>query len=250
MLQDDIKIDKMTPVPLYYQLKEAILQNIRDGKYEDGKKIPNEQDFCNELDLSRTTVRQAITELVYEGWLYRVKSKGTFVTKPKLNQDFVMKIEKFNDQMERLGKKPRTMVLAMEMTYANLSVAQSLGIEEKEKVVYLKRLRYADNEPIVVIETYLPYDKCGYIMGHDFIQESLYNVLSEYRETKVCKVQRTIEAVSASQEDAELMEMKKGSPIHMFHTVGFNSKGEAIEYSIARYKGTRNRFYVTAYIDS
>ena len=250
MLRDDIKIDKLTTIPLYYQLKEAILGNIKNGKYEEGTKIPNEQDFCDELDLSRTTVRQAITELVYEGWLYRVKSKGTFVTKPKLNQDFVMKIEKFNDQMERLGKKPRTEVLALEVLHADLLTAQSLGIEEKDKVIYLKRLRYADEEPIVIIETYLPYDKCAYILGHDFIKESLYNVLSISRDTKVCKVQRTIEAVSATSEDAELMEMKKGSPVHMFHTIGFNCKEEAIEYSIARYKGTRNRFYATAYIES
>lgn len=249
MVIEDIRIDKMTPVPLYYQLKEAILNNIKEGKYEEGERIPNEKDFCSELDLSRTTVRQAITELVYEGWLYRIKSKGTFATKPKLNQDFVMKIEKFNDQMERLGMTPKTKVLSLKMMNADLSVAQNLGIEEKVQVIYLKRLRYANEEPIVIIETYLPYHKCGYIMGNDFVQESLYNILSQSKETRVCKVQRTIEAVSADSEDAELMEMKKGSPVHMFHTVGFNCKDEAIEYSIARYKGNRNRFDVTIFIE-
>ena len=249
MLKEEIRIDKMIPVPLYYQLKEIILDNIKTGKYEDGERIPNEKDFCEELSLSRTTVRQAITELVYEGWLYRIKSKGTFVTKPKLNQDFVMKIEKFSDQMERLGMNPKTKVLSMKMETADISVAQNLGINEKDKVVYMKRLRYANDEPIVVIETFLPYDKCGYIMGYDFVQESLYNVLSKSKDTKVCKVHRTIEAVSAELDDTDLMDMKKGSPIHMFHTVGYNGAEEAIEYSIARYKGTRNKFEVTAFIN-
>lgn len=250
MLQEEIRIDKMTPVPLYYQLKEAILGNIKNGKYQEGDRIPNEKDFCEELDLSRTTVRQAITELVYEGWLYRIKSKGTFVTKPKLKQDFVMKIEKFNDQMERLGMVPKTKVLTLKVIHADLSTAQSLGIEERDRVVCLKRLRFANEEPIVVIETFLPYDSCGFIMNYDFLQESLYNILSRSQETKVCKVKRTIEAVSADAEDAELMEMKKGSPIHMFHTIGYNADNVPIEYSIARYKGNRNRFEVTVFIDS
>ena len=68
MTEIGIQLDKNVPVPLYYQLKTAILDNIKSGTYEQGSMIPKEQDFCEILDISRTTVRQAITELVHEGW--------------------------------------------------------------------------------------------------------------------------------------------------------------------------------------
>src|SRR5699024_2526053 len=117
-----------------------------------------------EFQISRTTVRQAITELVQEGWLYRVKSKGAFVTHPKINQDFLRKLESFRDQMERLGMKPSTQLMELRREKADEEVAKALNIQEGEHVIYLFRKRFADGEPIVTIQTYLPFDKCSFIM--------------------------------------------------------------------------------------
>lgn len=75
-----MKLDKHSSVPLYYQLKEYILEKIETGEYEPGSKIPSEMIFCEKHDLSRPTVRQAISELVAEGQLQIVKGKGTFVS--------------------------------------------------------------------------------------------------------------------------------------------------------------------------
>ena len=93
MLFDCKKLDKSVPIPLYFQLKELVLDEIKKGNYKEGDMIPTENEISEEFQISRTTVRQAITELVQEGWLYRVKSKGTFVTRPKIPQDFLRKLE-------------------------------------------------------------------------------------------------------------------------------------------------------------
>ena len=77
MLLDSSKLDKSVPIPLYFQLKELILSEIKNGNYPSGSLIPTENELSEAFEISRTTVRQAITELVQEGWLYRVKSKGT-----------------------------------------------------------------------------------------------------------------------------------------------------------------------------
>ena len=87
------KLDKTTPVPLYFQLKELIMAEIKNGTYPKDSAIPTEKELSDMFDISRTTVRQAIAEMVQEGWLYRVKSKGTFVSQPKINQDFIQKLE-------------------------------------------------------------------------------------------------------------------------------------------------------------
>ncbi|MGI6327273.1 MAG: GntR family transcriptional regulator [Saccharofermentanales bacterium] len=74
-----MKLDRRSTIPLYAQLKELLSDRIRAGDYAPGEKIPSELAFCKELDLSRPTVRQAISELVTEGILIIVKGKGTFV---------------------------------------------------------------------------------------------------------------------------------------------------------------------------
>ena len=97
MLDKTNRIDKSVPIPLYFQLKELILAEIKEGRYKSGDLIPTEKEISDAFQISRTTVRQAITELVQEGRLYRVKSKGTFVAQPKITQEFIRKIESFND---------------------------------------------------------------------------------------------------------------------------------------------------------
>ena len=76
-------INKYSNVPLYSQLKQMIIDKINDGEYAPDAKIPSEQELCEEYDISRPTVRQAINELTISGSLYRLKGKGTFVAKDK-----------------------------------------------------------------------------------------------------------------------------------------------------------------------
>ena len=111
MLNETKTIDKNIPVPLYYQLKELILEAINENKYTAGDVIPTEKEISSYYQISRTTVRQAIGELVQEGILYRVKSKGTFVAEPKIKQEYISKIQSFNDEILHRGMTPSTEVL-------------------------------------------------------------------------------------------------------------------------------------------
>lgn len=250
MAKMDIQLDKSIPIPLYYQLKEEILNNIKSGAYEQGSMVPREQDLCDGLGISRTTVRQAITELVHEGWLYRVKSKGTFVSKPKLSQDFIKKLEPFNEQIRRMNMVPSTRIVELQVIPASRLVAEKLKIPEGTQVIYLYRVRYADAEALVTIKTYLPYEQCGFVMQHDLERESLYEILSQSEKTRVCTAHRVIEAVEAEAEDGLYMDISPGKPIHLFSTEGYNSFEEPIEFSIARYRGDRNSFDVNIYVEN
>ncbi|MGN8800820.1 GntR family transcriptional regulator [Candidatus Merdisoma sp. HCP28S3_D10] len=243
------KLDKTTPIPLYFQLKELIMSEIKNGSYPKDSMIPTEKELSDMFGISRTTVRQAITEMVQEGWLYRVKSKGTFVSQPKINQDFIQKLESYNDQIVRTGRTPYTEVLDFKVEKAKPEVAEHLNIRPEDPVVFLYRKRYADDEPIVVLKTYLPYDRCSFVMEHDFTKESLYSVLSRDDSTRVYCVKRLVEAVEATASDAEILDMKKGKPIQFFSSVGVNVFGQPIEFSLARYRGDRNSFEVTVFTD-
>ena len=190
-----------------------------------------------------------ITELVKEGWLYRVKSKGTFVSTPKINQDFISKLVTFQEEMDTSGKTAMTEVLELKVLPARDQIADMLQLEANDPVVYLHRRRFADGEPIVTVETFLSYADCAYVMERDLVKQSLYDIMSEKDETEVHCVKRRVEAVEATSDDSKLLGIKKGKPVQLFCSQGFNVYGKPVEYSVARYRADRNSFEVTVFAD-
>ncbi len=248
MILESNRIQKDIPIPLYYQLKELILSEIKNGNYPGGSMIPTESEICSFFHISRTTVRQAITELVQEGHLYRVKSKGTFVAIKPINQDFIQKLESFDEQIRRSGSIPSTEILELSRRTADNKVAEKLNLTEGDPVIYLYRKRFADKRPIVLVETFLPYDKCSFLLTQDLKQTPLYQLLSSSTDTEIYFIKRLVEAVEANANDEKLMGIKRGRPIQYFESVGCNSVGAPIEFSIARYRGDYNQFEVTLFL--
>ena len=194
--------------------------------------------------ISRTTVRQAISDLVREEHLYRVKSKGTFVAHPKLVQGFIQSIQSFDDDVRSTGRTPSTELLDLKLVELEPEVARLMELPAGMKAIYLYRKRYADADPIVRVETFLPYELCSFILDHNFNQESLYQVLSTREETTVTHVTRICEARAADLEDAAVLGLKRGRPVHYFQTTGYNRSGRLIELSFAHYRGDQSRFRV------
>lgn len=243
MLQERT-LNKNTPVPLYFQLETLILDEIENGSYPPGSMIPTEKELSQMFNISRTTVRQAIMDLVQKERLYRTKSKGTFVAYPKTSQDFMRTILSYDDDVRAAGKMPSTEVLAFEVVNLPHEVAAEMGLESGSKGILLYRKRMVDKDPLVRVKTYLPYDLCSFLLDYDFTKESLYNVMSTRKETHVVKLVRTCEARSANSEDTEILGIKRGRPIQYFSSIGYNSAGQIIEYSLARYRGDLSKFRV------
>ncbi len=243
MLQERV-LDKNTPIPLYFQLEKLIMEEIENGAYPVGSVIPTEKELSQMFGISRTTVRQAIADLVRKEQLYRIKSKGTFVARPKISQGFIQSIQSFDEDVRSEGRSPSTQVLELKELELPEEIALQMDMAPGARAVYLYRRRCADGEPIVRVETYLPYDLCSFTLTHDFTSESLYQVLSEREETDVSRITRICEARLANADDVAVLNMKRGRPIHYFISMGRNRAGRLIEYSIARYRGEQSQFRV------
>ena len=139
------------------------------------------------------------------------EKQGNICITAKINQDFIKKLESFNDQILRSGMEPSTEVLEFKAIPATDIVAKHLEIKENESVIYMHRKRLADGEPIVTIKTYLPYEECSFVFDHNLEQERLYAILSQSSATTVFRVERIVEAVEATAEDVKLLNIKKGS---------------------------------------
>ena len=228
---EDKRLDKDVPIPLYFQLEKLILEEIDNGNYPVGSMIPTEMELSQMFGISRTTVRQAISDLVREEHLYRIKSKGTFVAHPKLVQGFIQSIQSFDDDVRSTGRTPSTEVLDLKLVELEPEVAQLMELPAGTKAIFR-------------VETYLPYEACSFILGHDFNRESLYQVLSKRDDTRVTHVTRICEARAADPEDAAVLGLKRGRPVHYFQTIGYNQSGKLIELSFAHYRGDQSRFRV------
>ena len=248
MFSDKI-IDRSTPVPMYYQLKKIILDLIHDGSLGVEDMIPTEKELSEMFQLSRTTVRQAIMELTQEGYLYRIKSKGTFVARPKDNQSFIMRLESFDDHIRRLGKEPRTEILSCNIVPMPANVAAVMRCPAKSNAIELWRLRFADNEPVTLTHTYLPYEKCSHMLTENRDLRQLYASMAASEDTHIVKVVQILEAVLADTRDAEHLQIRKGAPIQLINIIGYNRDDIPLEYTISRFRGDRHKFQCQMLVD-
>lgn len=232
-------LNKEIPIPLYYQLKEILLEEIKQAA--PGTSLPTELELCEQFDISRPTVRQAINELVVEGYLTRMKGKGTFIAEPKIQQDFLIVLKSFGEEMQEKGLVPTTKVLGVEKTVCDEKISAALNIPPGSGVIKLTRLRFADNVPIVLVVTFLPLDKLPDILLKDFENDSLYHIIEKEYGYKIERAKRTLEARIAT-EEARLLEIKKGDPIQFIQTIAYLDDGTPIEFSLAEYRGDKSEF--------
>ncbi|GBF34280.1 transcriptional regulator [Desulfocucumis palustris] len=241
-IQEGLNMDPR--IPLYYQLMQFFRQQIEGGQYQAGDAFPSENELCERFSVSRPTVRQAINELVREGLLHRIKGKGTFVSAPKIEQDFIQKLMSFTEEMRQKGLKDSTRVLNLKVASASKAVAAHLSLGMDESVFCLERLRFINGEPIVVVTTYLPQKNCPALDKHDLTNKSLYETLEKHYGIKVCRARRILEVEAANEEDAGLLGVEEGEPIQLSKTVAWNQFDKPIEFSIARYRGDRSQFTI------
>jgi len=237
-------IQKDSPLPLYFQLKELLRQEIESGHWQPGQRIPSEAELCQAFDISRSVVRQALRELEYQGLLYREQGKGTFVAQPKISESLMQDLSGFYEDMVTKGLTPLTKVLRQEIQPAHKKIANYLQIEPGDRVIVIERLRSVENEPIVLVTTYLPYDICPDLINEDLSTQSLYALLEKKHGLELSHGRRTIEAVAANQYEAQLLGVEEGAPLVLLDSVSYLRDGRPIEYFHAVHRGDRSRFAV------
>src|ERR671931_1235146 len=149
-----IAVDRMSPVPLYYQVAQQLEQLIEAGELPPGTRLNNELVLADQLGLSRPTLRRAIEYLVDRGYLVRKRGVGTQVVNLKVRRP--VELTSLYDDLSLSGKDPRTTVLSLKTPPATDVVAHALGVEEGSPVIALERLRYADGEPLAVMRNWIP----------------------------------------------------------------------------------------------
>lgn len=237
-------VDHSSPVPFYAQLGAYIEQQIRDFKWVAGQLLPSEQDLCAIAGVSRTVVRQAITELERKGLVTKRSGKRSSVAFPMYQGSLMQNLSGFYEDAIAKGQQPYTKVLGLRVIPASTEIGESLHIEAGSPVIELNRLRFLDQEPEVLVVTYLPQSICPGLVNEDFSNESLYKILAQKYGLRITQGIRTIKAIALDRKSAQLLGVRTGSPALLLKSSGLLADGRPLEYFVAVHRGDRAQFEV------
>ncbi|GKX68789.1 GntR family transcriptional regulator [Inconstantimicrobium mannanitabidum] len=221
-------IDKSSPIPVYYQLKEDIKNKINRGVWKVGECIDSERELSDQYSVSRMTIRQALGELVQEGILVREKGKGTFVCEPKVKQKNIMS---FSEIVSKSGRILETRVREFMIIDTPEEFEEIFKFEQLYKI---DRLRIVDGDIVANEIVYIPCDYCGYI-DEEKLQGSFFSMLKDFG-YEVGNADSDIRAVIMNEEYKQLFEIDKEIPLLKIHSNFFTEDGKFlfVEESVYR----------------
>ncbi len=238
MIQINRRIDR----PIYKQIYDGFSQQIESGELKAGDLIPSERELCEQLKISRMTVRAAMDELVRDGLLIRKHGSGTVVSATKITKN-ALGFMSFSEDMHSRDMKPSSKVLTFTEMMADDLVASQLGLSTPAKVIYFERVRLANEEPMALERGYLPYDRFSGILEYDLNIHSLYNILEKECDSYPEVAEEIIEAVIMNEKEARLLGVTKGSPALLAKRITRDNKGNIIETVQTLYRADRYRMF-------
>ena len=218
---------------------------MKRGEYLPGTSIPSENDLAGTYGINRLTVRNAITALVNEGLLKRVQGKGVFVVGTKLERDLET-LGGFTQTMREKRATPSTKVLVKTVRRAGDKFSLIFGIEKEDEIYYIKRICYADSEPISMEEIYIPKYIIPKLEGIDLTVFSLYEVY-EFYSINMVKAFQTLDLTVLESNDARMLGIEPDLAVMLFECTSYDDRERIIEFTRTYTRGDKCNFNVHFY---
>lgn len=240
------KINRRAPQPLYLQVKKDLLNQINSQELNPGDVLPTEEWLCNAYQVSRVTVRKAIEELLRDGVVERDFSKAARVAHKRMTRS-LNHLDGLYEELSKNGFKPSSYILRSQQMQADETLAGALGIAAGDPVLYIDRMRYADDQPICQQIIYLNAALCPGLDPKELIRKSLYETLEKQFGLKIDYAKQTIDATTATIKQAALLEMEERSNVLKVTRNTYLKSGACVEYSESFYVACRYHLSMTLY---
>lgn len=238
-----MSLDRTSPVPLYFQVAQAIEAAILDGRLQPGIRFDNEVQLAEQLGLSRPTMRRAMQFLVDKGVLVRRRGIGTRVVQPKVRRP--LGLSSLYEDLAGSGQLPTTQVLSLQVEPAPPIAAQALGLAVESPVTVLVRLRSAAGRPIARMTNYLPHTVIpGMSAGltpETLESSGLYQVIRGLG-IQLHAADQVIGARTATAEEARVLGERRGAALLTMQRTAYDDRGRAVEYGTHLYAASRYSF--------
>lgn len=237
-----------SPLPLYYQLEQALRSLIASGSWQPGGLICSERELMQAAGVSRATVRQAIGNLISEGLLERVHGRGTFVARPKLEQE-MRSVYSFAEQMGVQGLALEDQILQRHRVPASTELAALLAVTPGAPLIHLKRVRSLGHTPLMLDSSYVPYHLCPGLLNDPF-ESPMYRMLADRYGLPPVHCTDVLEPVLADETQAHLLEIEPGAPLMFLERVTFTRGDVPLHVARNYIPGSRCRFRVNLWAEA
>lgn len=237
-------LDRQSPVPLYFQLKQVLLEKIRRGDWTPGTLIPSEQELQDSYQLSRTTVRQTLSELVSEGHLMRQRGRGTFITQPKIAYDPSLGI-RTNEYLNTYGVALGWSLIDHGFIDAPDDAAAALNLSGQSRVYRVQRIRMAGTDLLGYHIAYTPPQVAAHIDQERLVTGESLDYLHALPALSGAHIQRTLEAALPDERDRKLLGADRGIAILQLTRLVLSADGLPLEYLYSRFRGDRFKYRIS-----
>lgn len=234
----------MARLPMYRQIADAIREKISSGEYKVGEALPTEAQLREKFSVSRVTVRQALKLLIESGELESIQGSGTYVKESKVNYDIDQQ-SSFAEKWTHLEGLTHSHVLAFEIQPASLSIADLLEVSANEMVFYIKRVRFLNDEPITVEETWMPTEMFP-DLTYQVMQGSKYDYIEKQKGLMIDRSEQELIPILPPKNIAKLLNIDAALPIIEKRTRGYLHDDTVFEYSRNYFTTNNYKFKLTA----
>lgn len=232
------------PIPKYYQIYKKLLAQIRSGKFKEFDRFYSDTELVEKYGVSRGTIREAVKLLIQQEYIVREQGKGTFVTSPTIEQDSD-KLMGFTELMMKNDIEPSARIIEKEIVDPPLDLQKLMSIDEDTKLVRIIRIRYGNEEPLIIEQSYFVYDLFQPIYDMDLESNSIYELLYKYTDTRLSEARQGITATSADKNESELLDVKLETPLLLMKRLIKTKGGRYFQYSEDLYRSDRINFTTT-----
>lgn len=226
------------------QINNALRNLIKTKGYEPGDKFLTEREVCRRYSVSRATANKALSNLVSEKVLEFRKGVGTFVKNVIFDYD-LRSLTSFNTKVSESSKVPHTILFKLEerkVAEEGPEICNILKCGPDERVFYLKRLRLADDTPLILERRYIPNKFCPALTKED-AEGSIYAVLREKFHHSITGADEVMKAIIIPPEDAAILQCRQGSAGFLMLVTGFTEEQVPLWYSEVLYRGDLYEFH-------
>jgi GntR family transcriptional regulator len=236
---------RQQPLPLYAQIKDALREEIYSGSLRQHERIPSESELGKRYNVSRITVRRALSDLENEQLIFKVAGKGAFVAKPRPFQK-TERLQGFGEAMRLLGISVVNRVLSIGSVIASAKVAERLQVPEGSPLIEIRRVRYADGKPISLDVTYVRRVLGERLAREDLATRDIFLIIENDYATPLDHADLVVEANVANETLARQLEIAVGAPILRVERLAWTKDGQAIDFEYIHYRGDSFRFELHA----
>ena len=242
-----MKMNVNSAVPLYQQVAEDLKKRIEQGEFCTGQSVPSEAKLCEQYQVSRITVRNAISDLVEREILVTYQGKGAFVRTPKISSS-LSSFKGFTYFCRENHIQTYTHILGVQKQKPSTSIARKLEMDMGEDVIYLERLRYVNDKPVMIEHVYLPCKEFEFLLNIDMENQSLYEQIEKHTGLRLeenCYTSIMLETSLTTKEEEKYMQLSESNAVFVLTETIYMNTGKPVHVTKQILSGEYFKFFMS-----